>query len=111
RAATEGPLQAKGDDRQWTESVTAGILGPVGVRELPPHSGERMHAIAVLDDQVDVVVGEAIRNAGRGGGQGQCGNDQRQQPPGTPRHAVMLYLRMCQKAATPSRQLIFLPSA
>ncbi len=107
---SQRPLQAVRNDGQRSIAVTAGILGPVGVGKLAPPTIQRVHPGRTLDE-VHIVVREAVAEAAGSGGQRQRGDGGGHQPPRPATHENRLYLRMCQNAATPSRQLIFFPSA
>ena len=111
RAVPDHPL-CREHEQQHRPVAVAAILGrPVALHEESPEAVQRVHAL-VQENHVPIVVREVVPEARDAGGQREERDREREQPAASRvRHANRLNFRMCQNAATPSLQLIFLPSA
>jgi hypothetical protein len=110
RAMTGDPLERKqGHD---DGSIAVGAEGGRPVR-LPPQGAESAQLMdqAISENDVAVVVGEVVPEAGDRRRECQQCHGKRGQVSAQRRHRRTVNLMMCHSAATPSRQLIFLPSA
>ena len=110
RSAAEDMLDLEGDDGDRAVPVGAPLLGPVRLSEHAPEMRELEHGRVSFDD-VAVVVREAVEEADGRGDEGEERDGQRRPEAGALGHEKRLNFVMCQNAATPSRQPIFLPSA
>ena len=107
RPAADRPLHREAENRQRPVEIIAARRTPVRFAEVFPRPSQRVHARVVRDDD-EIIVCEAVVETGRGG---KHRGDDHEQPCGSAAHPPRLYRRICQIAATPSRQPIFLPSA
>ena len=111
RALPRDPFEREEAHDDGAISVRPEARGPVGLSPQASHPLQVMHEV-ILEDHVPVVVREVVTDAGAGGDQRQQ-RDDNEHGTGTVRrdHRRTVNFTMCQSAATPSRQLIFFPSA
>src|SRR4051794_4688411 len=110
RAMADDPLRGESQQREWTIAVRAPLRRPIRLTKEGPPVRQRMHAI-VREHDVPVIVRELVRDADGRREERQREERGGEQEPTTFRHQRRLYRMMCHNAATPSFQLIFLPSA
>ena len=111
RAVSDDPFHGERQDQHRAVAIATILRRPVALREVAPEPVQRVHPL-VHQDHVPIVVREIVSDA-RDAGRECQDRDARGEKPAASRvgHASRLNFRMCQKAAMPSFQLIFFPSA